>query len=522
MATTEIRPNVISSASTVDDMYDRRLARRKFVSNLMASMFVAATLISVGILSVIVFDIANEGIREIFNIDLLTRARELPVVNGNGVSMDALALEQARMVLALTFGALFTAVYGLLMVGARPMLRNSAQSIEKSFSDTLASLPGLAAGIIETTVAFVGSVFKMISKLLGTTLGLVVGLFIWAVLTLGFDASLGGLWQPAVSRVELSPIASGILLAFIMAPMLLRTLDATFKMMNGRGRNGKKPSAVSMQRVIVGSLVALVTVLSVSFVAYIVFELVREIAQITNWNFLTRARRFVPVDGSRIDPQQSGIAHAIQGTLIMTGTAALIAVPLGVLIAIYLSEFGRGRFADVLRFIVDLVLQMPSIVVGIFVWSTLVQIWGFSGRAGSVALAVIMTPIVVRSVEEVLRLVPQLLREAGWALGAPRWRVVLQIVVPTVLPGVITGVVLALARAAGESAPILLTALGSATMNNDLSRPMHSVPLLVYDYTAQPYNLEEKAWGAALVLIVIMGIVNAALRMSLGRRQFEN
>lgn len=254
MATTEIRPNVISSASTVDDMYDRRLARRKFVSNLMASMFVAATLISVGILSVIVFDIANEGIREIFNIDLLTRARELPVVNGNGVSMDALALEQARMVLALTFGALFTAVYGLLMVGARPMLRNSAQSIEKSFSDTLASLPGLAAGIIETTVAFVGSVFKMISKLLGTTLGLVVGLFIWAVLTLGFDASLGGLWQPAVSRVELSPIASGILLAFIMAPMLLRTLDATFKMMNGRGRNGKKPSAVSMQRVIVGSL----------------------------------------------------------------------------------------------------------------------------------------------------------------------------------------------------------------------------------------------------------------------------
>lgn len=264
------------------------------------------------------------------------------------------------------------------------------------------------------------------------------------------------------------------------------------------------------------------TLVSVGILTIIVIDIAREGLQAIDWNFLSRARRFVPEDGGRVNPQESGIAHAIQGTLIMTGLAALIAVPLGLAIAVYLSEYGRGRFADGLRFIIDLLLQMPSIVVGIFVWSTLVQIWGFSGRAGAVALAVIMTPIVVRSVEEVLRLVPQLLREAGWALGVPRWRVVVQVVVPTVAPGVITGIVLALARAAGESAPVLLTALGTATMNSDITRPMHSVPLLVYDYTAQPYGLEDKAWGAALVLIVIMGIVNAALRMSIGRKKFES
>lgn len=270
------------------------------------------------------------------------------------------------------------------------------------------------------------------------------------------------------------------------------------------------------------ALLVLATVISVSILAVIVFDIVREGIQEINLEFLTRARRYVPAEGERIDPQASGIAHAIQGTLIMTGLAALIAVPLGIAIAVYLAEFGKGWFGTTLRFVVDLLLQMPSIVVGIFVWSTLVQVWGFSGRAGAVALAVIMTPIVVRSVEEVLRLVPQLLREAGWALGVPRWRVILKVVIPTVAPGIITGVVLALARAAGESAPVLLTALGASLMNSDITRPMHAVPLLVYDYTAQPYGLEAKAWGAALVLIVLMGVVNAALRMTIGRKKFEN
>ncbi len=264
------------------------------------------------------------------------------------------------------------------------------------------------------------------------------------------------------------------------------------------------------------------TLISVGILMIIVFDIAREGLQAIDWNFLTRARRYTPPVGERIIPAESGIAHAIQGTLVMTGTAALIAVPLGLMIAVYLSEFGRGFFADTVRFIVDLMLQMPSIVVGIFVWAALVQLWGFSGRAGAVALAVIMTPIVVRSVEEVLRLVPQLLREAGWALGVPRWRVVIQIVIPTVGSGVVTGIVLALARAAGESAPILLTALGTATMNANLERPMHAIPLLVYDYTAQPYGLEDKAWGAALVLIIIMACVNGLLRVSLGRKKFDN
>lgn len=269
-------------------------------------------------------------------------------------------------------------------------------------------------------------------------------------------------------------------------------------------------------------LFGLATLISVGILTVIVFDIAREGLQAIDWNFLTRSRRYVPPAGEPIIPAQSGIAHAIQGMLIMTGTAALIAVPLGLMIAVYLSEFGKGLFADGVRFIIDLQLQMPSIVIGIFVWATLVQVWGFSGRAGAVALAVIMTPIVVRSVEEVLRLVPQLLREAGWALGVPRWRVVVQVVIPSVASGVITGVVLALARAAGESAPILLTALGAASMNADLQRPMHAIPLLVYDYTAQPYGLEDKAWGAALVLIIIMAFVNGLLRMTIGRKKFDN
>jgi phosphate transport system permease protein len=269
-------------------------------------------------------------------------------------------------------------------------------------------------------------------------------------------------------------------------------------------------------------LLTLATLISVSILMIIVFDIAKEGIQAIDWNFLTRSRRYTPPVGERIVPAESGIAHAIQGTLIMTGSAALIAVPLGLMIAIYLSEFGRGIYAQIVRFIIDLMLQIPSIVIGIFVWATFVQIWGFSGRAGAVALAMIMTPIVVRSVEEVLRLVPQHLREAGWALGVPRWRVVIQVVIPTVAPGIVTGIVLALARAAGESAPILLAALGSASMNANLERPMHAIPLLVYDYTAQPYGLEDKAWGAALILILMMAVVNGLLRMSLGRKKFEN
>ena len=141
---------------------------------------------------------------------------------------------------------------------------------------------------------------------------------------------------------------------------------------------------------IMAGLFGLATLISVGILMVIVYDIAREGLQAIDWNFLTRARRFIPADGGRVNPQESGIAHAIQGTLIMTGTAALLAVPLGLLTAIYLSEYGRGRFADVVRFVIDLMLQMPSIVIGIFVWSTLVQVWGFSGRAGAVALALVL------------------------------------------------------------------------------------------------------------------------------------
>jgi phosphate transport system permease protein len=214
-----------------------------------------------------------------------------------------------------------------------------------------------------------------------------------------------------------------------------------------------------------------------------------------------------------------GIAQAIVGTLIMLGVASAVSVPLGIIVAIFLVEFEDDWFAGVVRFVVDLMLQMPSIVVGIFVWSLLVrQVTGFSGIAGAVSLMVIMIPIIIRSVEEILRLVPDLLREAGLALGLPHWRVVISIVLPTVRSGIITGIVLSVARAAGETAPLLLTALGNDFLNTDLSQPMAAIPLQIYNYATQPSaDLNQKAWGASLVLILVIAVFSAAARTFSGK-----
>lgn len=255
-------------------------------------------------------------------------------------------------------------------------------------------------------------------------------------------------------------------------------------------------------------LLASLSVMSVAVLLIIVLNILENGAGVISLEFFTQPHSF---------SAEGGIAHAIAGTFAMMLVTALVAVPLGILVAVYLAEFGQGWFADAVRFIVDLLLQMPSIVVGIFIWATLVQCIGFSGLAGSIALMVIMTPIVVRAVEEVLRLVPDLLREAGWALGVPRWRVVLGVVIPTVRSGIVTGVILATARAAGETAPILLTALGSNFFNQDLTRPTAAVPLLIYNYASQPSPaLIEKAWGAALVLIIVVAFFNAAVRTFAG------
>lgn len=216
-----------------------------------------------------------------------------------------------------------------------------------------------------------------------------------------------------------------------------------------------------------------------------------------------------------------GVAPAIVGTLEMLAVAAVLGIPLGVGTAIYLSEFGLGNLARIASFTIDLIAGLPSIVVGVFVWAWLVRnvVGQYDGLAGGVALAVIMIPIVARTVEETLRLVPDALREASLALGVPRWRTILRVVLPTASAGVITGVVLSVARAGGETAPVLLTALGNQFFNLDLLQPMAALPVQIYQYARSPYpDWHAKAWAAALVLITLIGVLSGLTRWVVGRR----
>jgi phosphate transport system permease protein len=218
-----------------------------------------------------------------------------------------------------------------------------------------------------------------------------------------------------------------------------------------------------------------------------------------------------------------GVAPAILGTLLMLLIGGLLGVPIGVGTAIYLSEFnpGRGHLARTVSFVIDLIAGLPSIVIGVFVWAWLVRnvVGQYNGLAGGVALAIIMIPIVTRTVEETLRLVPDSLREASLALGVPRWRTILRVVLPTARAGLITGTVLSLARAGGETAPLLLTALGNQFFNLDLRQPMAALPVQIYQYARSPYaDWHSKAWGAALVLITLIGVLSALTRWAVGRR----
>ncbi len=217
-----------------------------------------------------------------------------------------------------------------------------------------------------------------------------------------------------------------------------------------------------------------------------------------------------------------GVGPAILGTLLMLLVAALISVPLGLGTAIYLSEFGRGTFARLVRLVIDLLAGLPSIVVGVFVWALLVRhvIGQYSGLAGAVALAIIMVPILTRTVEEILRLVPDSLREASLALGVPRWRTILGVVIPTARAGVVTGVMLSLARAGGETAPLLLTTLGNQFFSVDLLNPVAALPVQIYNYAVAPYeDWHTKAWGSALILISLIGLLSFLTRwLTRGRR----
>jgi len=213
-----------------------------------------------------------------------------------------------------------------------------------------------------------------------------------------------------------------------------------------------------------------------------------------------------------------GINHAIIGTLEQVGLATLISVPIGLLTAIYLVEYGRGKLAKAVTFFVDVMTGIPSIVAGLFILSFWILILGFSysGFAGSMALSILMIPVVVRSTEEMLKLVPNELREASLALGVPKWRTILKVVLPTSIGGITTGVMLAIARIAGETAPVLLLVWGNPLINNDpFNGPQSSLPLYIWQQYQQSGGSPaayDRAWAAALVLIAFIMILNLAAR----------
>jgi phosphate transport system permease protein len=251
------------------------------------------------------------------------------------------------------------------------------------------------------------------------------------------------------------------------------------------------------------ALLAAATAIALVPLALIVFYLLKKGLGAVSWHFFTS-----DPTGSYFG-DQGGIRSAILGTAEIVALASVFAVPLGVGVALYLTEYGRGsRLAAAVRFLVDVMTGVPSIVFGLFIYITLVLTGvggSFAGWKGSVALALLMLPIVVRSAEVVLLLVPDALREAALALGAPRWRVVLRVILPTALPGIVTGMLLAVARAAGATAPLLFTATIVQGSTFDLSQRMNSLPAQIFSDVRQPQDtLVQRAWGSALTLVLMV------------------
>jgi phosphate transport system permease protein len=230
---------------------------------------------------------------------------------------------------------------------------------------------------------------------------------------------------------------------------------------------------------------------------------------------------FTTTPAGPLDPGAGGISEAFVGTAVIVGVATLIAVPLGVLTAVYLSEYGRNSFAGIVRLVSEILLSTPSIIVGLFVYGVVVtSTQRFSAFAGALAIGVLMWPVVTRATEEVLRLVADDVREAALALGYPRWRVVVRIVLPTAGAGILTAVMLAVARGLGETAPVLVTALGSDFVSKSLFVPTDAVPLRIYKYARQPIEaLQAQAWTAALALLVAVLALSIGARSLAARRQ---
>lgn len=256
------------------------------------------------------------------------------------------------------------------------------------------------------------------------------------------------------------------------------------------------------------AVMLLAVALAVLPLLLILASLVSRGAGALSWSFFTHG----PVPVGEVG---GGVLHAIVGTLVIVGMAALVGIPVGIAAGFYCSEYRGSRLALVTRFVADVLNGTPSIVVGVFAWTWVVATQRhFSALAGAIALAVLIIPMVMRTTEELLALVPVALREAALALGYPRWRTALVVVLGSALPGIVTGALLAVARVAGETAPLLFTALGSQYLSTRIDQPMAALPLLVYSYATGPYpEWHALAWTSALVLIVVVLLLSVIARL---------
>jgi phosphate transport system permease protein len=254
-------------------------------------------------------------------------------------------------------------------------------------------------------------------------------------------------------------------------------------------------------------LTGLMTALAIVPLAWIIFEVFARGSSAMSPAFLTDTFKPTSMGGG-------GVWHAIVGTGIIIGLAALFSTPVSILAAFYVSEHPNTTLGLAVRFGTDVLSGLPSIVVGLFVYAIMVQGAGYSALAGSVALAILMLPVVLRTTEEMLKLVPRSLREASLALGAPEWKTSFSVLLPAAMTGVVTGLMLAVARVAGETAPLLFTALGSNNLSTALDKPIASLPLVLFKYAMDPSKVRNaQAWATALLILVLVLALNVAARL---------
>ncbi len=242
--------------------------------------------------------------------------------------------------------------------------------------------------------------------------------------------------------------------------------------------------------------------------AFIFFYVIQQGFSSLNWDFFTQMPKPVGETGG-------GMANAIVGTLILIGLASLLAIPVGMMCGVYLSEYGAGRFASFVRFTADVLNGVPSIVIGIFAYGLAVMPFKrFSALAGGLALGIMMIPIIARTTEELLKLVPSSLREGALALGATRARASFSVMIPAALPGIMTGILVALSRIAGETAPLLFTSFNNRFFTTRLDQPIASLTVQVYTYAISPYDdWHRQAWAGALVLVSVVFIFSVLARV---------